>query len=196
MPNVWTRKAVRLIAALCRKGTMVLAPTIMTARLTLRALSLADWEAYAAMWADVRVTTYIGGEPRPRDLAWTKFTQSAGLWSLMPYGMWAVIDRANDRFVGVAGLAQFERGIAQLGGLPESGWAFTADSWGRGIATETVAAVVGWADSAGIAETCCMIDVGNIASARVAVRNGYELYDSFDDMAGPRQVFRRRAPAV
>lgn len=196
MPNVWATKAVQLIAALCRKGTRVLAPTIMTQRLMLRALSLADWEPYAVMWADVRVTTHIGGKPRPRDLAWTKFTQSAGLWSLLPYGMWAVVERVNDRFVGVAGIAQFERGIAQLGGLPESGWAFIADSWGRGIATETVAAVVGWADDTEIAETCCMVDLGNIASARVAVRNGYQLSDTFDDITGPRQVFRRRSPAV
>ena len=172
----------------------MIAPAIETDRLVLRALGMADWEPYAAMWADPRVTTFIGGAPRPRDLAWTKFAQSAGLWPLLGYGVWAVTTRADDRFLGVAGLAQFERGIPELGGLPENGWAFTAESWGRGIASEAIAATVAWADAAGIGETRCMIDSGNVASAKVATRNGYVACAEIADAAGPRQIFRRPAP--
>ncbi len=170
------------------------APTLSTERLTLRGLSMADWEAYAMMWEDPRVTAFIGGQPRPRDVAWPKFGQAAAMWGLVGYGNWAVIDQADGAFLGVAGLSDFKRGIAELEGYPEAGWAFAAASWGRGIASEAMAVVTAWADMAGIAETRCMIDHGNIASAKVAERCGYQ---PFAELAGGRAAFRRpsRAPA-
>ncbi len=166
----------------------MIAPTLTTERLTLRALTMADWEPYAAMWEDPRVTAFIGGQPRPRDVAWPKFGQAAGMWALVGYGNWAVIDGADGAFLGIAGLSDFKRGIADLEGYPEAGWAFAADSWGRGIASETIAAVAGWADAAGIGETRCMIDHGNIASARVAERCGYA---AFAEIEGARRAYRR-----
>ncbi len=168
------------------------APTLTTDRLTLRGLTIADWQAYATMWADTRVTAFIGGQPRPPDVAWPKFGQAAAMWGLVGYGTWAVIDRADGAFLGVAGLSDFKRGIAELEGYPEAGWAFAAATWGRGIASEAIAAVTGWADAAGIAETRCMIDRGNIASAKVAARCGYL---AFAELAGERTAFRRPARA-
>ena len=166
----------------------MIAPTLTTQRLTLRGLSPADWEAYATMWEDPRVTAFIGGQPRPRDVAWPKFGQAAGMWALVGYGNWAVIARADATFLGVVGLSDFKRGIAELEGYPEAGWAFAAASWGRGIASEAIAAVTGWADAAGIAETRCMIDHGNIASKKVAARCGYL---PFAELGGERTAFRR-----
>ena len=151
-----------------------------------------DWEPYAAMWADPRVTAFIGGAPRARDLAWTKFGEAAAMWTLFCYGNWAVIERADATFLGVCGLAQYERGIPDLAGFPEAGWAFAAASWGRGIASEAIAAVVGWADANDLAETRCLIDDDNRASVRVAMRNGYRPCASLPD----KQVFRRRAPSA
>jgi RimJ/RimL family protein N-acetyltransferase len=167
----------------------MIAPTLTTGRLVLRAMTMADWEPYATMWADPRVTAFIGGEPRPRQLAWMKFCQSAGLWPLLGYGYWTVIDRADASFLGIAGFAQFERGYPAIGGFPEAGWAFAADAWGRGIAGETVGAIVRWADAhLSIAETRCMIDHGNVASATVAGRNGYV---PSGELANEMPVFRR-----
>jgi RimJ/RimL family protein N-acetyltransferase len=168
----------------------MIAPTLTTDRLTLRGLSMADWEAYATMWEDPRVTAFIGGQPRPRDVAWPKFGQAAAMWTLVGYGNWAVIARADATFLGVVGLSDFKRGIAELEDYPEAGWAFAAASWGRGIASESIAAVTGWADAAGIAETRCMIDHGNIASTKVAMRCGYL---PFGELAGERTAFRRPA---
>jgi len=168
------------------------APTLTTERLTLRGLSMADWEPYATIWQDPRVTAFIGGAPRPRDIAWPKFGQAAAMWGLVGYGNWAVIDRADGTFLGVAGLSDFKRGIDELEGYPEAGWAFAAASWGRGIASEAITAVTGWADAGGIAETRCMIDHGNIASVRVAARCGYQ---PFAELAGGRTAFRRPAPS-
>jgi RimJ/RimL family protein N-acetyltransferase len=166
-------------------------PRLETKRLMLRGLAIIDWEPYAAMWADPRVTAYIGGEPRSRELAWVKFGQAAGMASLFDYGNWAVLDRADATFMGVCGFAYYERGIAELAGYPEAGWAFAAASWGRGIASEAVGAIVGWADANHLTETRCLIDDGNMASVRVAMRNGYVPCKTLPE----KRVFRRPAPS-
>ncbi len=169
---------------------MMITPTVNTERLILRGLTMDDWEPYATMWADPRVTAFIGGEPRSRDVAWPKFGQAVAMWTLFGYGNWAVIDRVNATFLGVCGLAHYERGIAALAGFPEAGWAFAAASWGRGVASEAIGALVGWADLNGLAETRCLIDDGNVASIRVAACNGYVPCAPLPD----KQVFRRQAP--
>jgi RimJ/RimL family protein N-acetyltransferase len=153
---------------------------------------MADWDAYAEMWADPRVTAFIGGEPRARDVAWLKFGQAAGMWSLFGFGNWCVIDRADATFLGICGFAVYERGIAQLDGFPEAGWAFAAASWGRGIAREAIGAIHDWADTAGISETRCLIDDANIASVKVAERVGYVPLVTFPD----KRVFTRRGASA
>jgi RimJ/RimL family protein N-acetyltransferase len=167
----------------------MIAPTLTTRQLILQPITMAHWEPYATMWADPRVTAFIGGEPRPRQLAWTKFGQAAAMFDLFGYGNWAVTDRDGGGFLGVCGFAQYERGYAELEGFPECGWAFAAESWGRGVASEAVATVTGWADEQRIAETRCIIDHANVASARVAERNGYT---AFAELPGNLTAFRRR----
>jgi RimJ/RimL family protein N-acetyltransferase len=162
-------------------------PTLTTDRLTLRAISPDDWEPYAAMWADPRVTEFIGGEPRAPSVAWPKFVQSTGFWLLFGYGYWTITDR-DGRFIGIGGFAQQARGIPELVGHPECGWTFVADVWGRGIASEAVAAMVDWADGALAVETRCLIDRNNAPSIKVATRNGYVCFG--DDAADPA-LFRR-----
>lgn len=168
------------------------APTLTADRVTLRGLTMADWDAYAAMWADPKVTAFIGGEPRPRDLAWVKFGQAAGMWSLFGFGNWSVIDRTDQAFLGICGFAVYERGIAELEGFPEAGWAFAASSWGRGIAHESIDAIHRWADAGGLSETRCLIDDGNVASIKVAARVGYAPIATLDG----RRVFTRRAASA
>src|SRR3546814_18591626 len=86
------------------------------------------------MWADPRTTRFIGGEPRTPDVSWNKFLGAAGLWPVMGYGYLVFADRADDRLVGMGGLAYFCRGIAEREGFTAAGWAFGADAWGAGLA--------------------------------------------------------------
>jgi Acetyltransferase (GNAT) domain len=116
---------------------MTRAPTLITERLSIEPMSLAHWEAYASAWADPRMTEFIGGDPRNRNLSWGKMLQGIGLWSLFGYGYWSFVERASGKFVGNGGLAQFERGIPELEGYPEAGWAFAADAWGKGYAASS-----------------------------------------------------------
>lgn len=175
----------------------MIAPTLHTERLILRAATRADFEAYAAMWADERVTSFIGGQPRDRMTSWTKFTQGSGLWPLMGYGYWLAFEKDGGALAGVGGLACFERGVASLYGYPEAGWAFGADSWGKGYATEFMTAVFAWADAQGLGEIRCIIAPGNEASVRVAGKCGFtRLADDGDYMVFARQAAARAPDAA
>lgn len=170
----------------------MIAPTLMTERLTLRPLSLADWEGYAAAWADPQMTQFIGGQPRTRTESWGKFLQGIGLWPLLGFGYWSFIDRATGAFLGNGGLARFERGLEDLEGYPEAGWAFVPDAWGRGLATEAMQAVLDWSDEAlGHPEVRCIIDPGNTASQGVAAKLGFTALREVDFPPGRTGVYHR-----
>ncbi len=167
-------------------------PVIETERLRLRAPRLSDKDVHIAMWADARVTRFIGGEPRPPDVSWSKFLAAAGLWPVMGFGYWVFADKADDRLVGMGGLSYFGRGIAELEGVPEAGWAFDADHWGSGLATEAMAAILGWADTnLKEREVRCIIDPGNAASERVAAKLGFERFGESDALGHVVALYRR-----
>ncbi len=147
---------------------------VVTERLVLRLPAMADFEAYVAAWADPDLVRFIGGRPRTRAESWTRFTQAAGLWQLLGFGYWTVIERATGAYVGTAGLADFERGVPELVGYPEAGWAFVPRVWGMGYATETVRAILAWSARALPGrEVRCIVDPENGASLRVAEKAGF-----------------------
>jgi RimJ/RimL family protein N-acetyltransferase len=170
------------------------APTLQTPRLILRPLSLDEWEDYAAAWADPEMTRFIGGEPRDRTTSWGKFIAAAGLWPICGFGYWSFIERETGRFVGNGGLSRFERGIPELNGYPEAGWAFIPSAWGKGYATEAIGAALDWADKTlGAPEIRCIINPDNLASINVATKLGFAQFARSDDVIGPTLIFRRLA---
>ncbi len=171
-------------------------PTIETARFRLRAPERRDFDAYAAMWADERVTRYIGGSPRDRTTSWGKFLAMPGLWALMGYGYWVFASRDSDAFIGGGGLSWFDRGVPQLEGYPEAGWAVAPDWWGSGVASEVMGAALGWADAALGSEIRCIINPGHGASERVAAKLGFGLIGHHALETGPVNVYARAAPGA
>lgn len=148
-------------------------PVIETERLILRPHRIGDFDAYAVMWADPVVTRFIA-KPRTREESWLRFLRHAGSWSLIGYGFWAIEEKATGRFIGEGGFHDLKRDIVpSIEGIPEAGWGFIADMHGKGIASEAVAAFVGWADRRFDGKTVCIIDPVNVASVRVAEKNGY-----------------------
>ncbi len=167
-------------------------PVIDTPRLRLREPRLADKDDHIAMWADARVTRFIGGEPRAPDVSWSKFLGAAGLWPVMGFGYWVFADRATDRLVGMGGLSYFGRGIPELEGVPEAGWAFDADHWGAGYATEAMTAALGWADAhLETADVRCIIDPGHVASERVAAKLGFRRIGESDALGEVVAIYSR-----
>jgi RimJ/RimL family protein N-acetyltransferase len=169
------------------------APTITTERLIIAPMALEHFEAHQAAWANPEMTRFVGGEPRSRNISWGKFLQGAGLWSIVGYGYWTFLDRATGAYAGNGGLAQFERGIPELEGYPEAGWAFAPEAWGKGYATEAMTAILGWADRQKLGEIRCIIDPGNAASHNVAAKLGFEKFAESHDVIGELFIYRRSA---
>lgn len=167
------------------------APTLTTERLIIAPMSLDHFEEHAAAWADPEMTRFIGGNPRSRNESWSKFLQGAGLWSIMGYGYWSFLDRASGAYLGNGGLAQFERGIAELIDYPEAGWAFAPGAWGKGYATEAMTAILAWADEAKLDEIRCIIDPGNVASHNVATKLGFTKFAESHDVIGELFIYSR-----
>lgn len=171
---------------------MTAIPTIETARLRLRAPELRDFEANAAMWLDERVTRYISGSPRLRDDSWRRFIGLHGLWALLGYGYWVFAERESDTLIGMGGLAFFERGLSELEGVPEAGWAIAPDWWGRGIATEAMGAALAWSDAhLDAPEVRCIINPGHGASENVAAKLGFACIGHAEMLPDPVNIYAR-----
>jgi RimJ/RimL family protein N-acetyltransferase len=167
-------------------------PTIETPRLRLRPHRLSDKADHVAMWADERVTRFIGGQPRSEDVSWTKFLAAAGLWPVMGFGYWVFADKVSDKLIGMGGLSYFARRVPELEGVPEAGWAFDADHWGQGLATEAMAAALGWADcNLDAPEIRCIINPGHGASERVAEKLGFAMIGEHAMEPDPVNVWGR-----
>jgi RimJ/RimL family protein N-acetyltransferase len=140
------------------------------------------------MWADPAVVRYIRRTPFTEEESWARMLRNVGHWTLMGYGYWVVEDKATGKFLGEAGFANFHRDTEPplLNDIPEAGWVLVADAHGKGYASETVQAMVAWADSQFAAATACIIDQHNVASIRVAEKNGYF----------PRQLVRYKGEEV
>jgi RimJ/RimL family protein N-acetyltransferase len=149
-------------------------PRIETARLVLAGHGAADFEDVAAMWADPAVVRFI----RPasdRHESWMRVLSYAGCWKVLGYGYWAVREKATGRYAGDLGFADLHRGVEpSIDGVPEAGWVFNTWAHGQGLASEALAAALGWLDTHTRYDTSvCLIDPENAASLRLAGRFGF-----------------------
>lgn len=144
-----------------------------TPRLVLRPHEVGDYEDMAAMWADPRVVRFIGGQPRDAQDAWFTLLRLRGLWSVLGYGYWIARERESGAFVGELGFADFKRGLPEQPAGPEAGWALSPSHWGRGLASEALAAALAWLDRERGLAASCVIEPAHAASLRVAEKCGF-----------------------
>jgi RimJ/RimL family protein N-acetyltransferase len=150
-------------------------PTLETQRLRLRPYELADFDAYAEMWADPDVVRFMGGKPFDREQNWSRFVRHRGMWQVMGFGFFAIEEKATGHFVGEAGFQEVRRNITPpIEGTLEAGWALNSAGQGWGYATEAMTAAIGWAETtfAGRKMTA-IIDPDNQPSVRVAKKLGF-----------------------
>jgi RimJ/RimL family protein N-acetyltransferase len=172
-------------------------PTLITERLILRPQQASDYDPCVAMWSDPEVVRHIGGAIRPAQDVWFTLARSRGMWPLVGYGFWIVVEKTSGLFLGEAGFADFKRGmVPDLSADPEAGWAFNQHSWGKGYASETVATIHEWLDKNRPGPSSCIIDSGNLASRRVAEKSGYEFWCEALYRDKPVDVFRREGVAT
>jgi RimJ/RimL family protein N-acetyltransferase len=168
-------------------------PTLETERLRLRGHQADDFTACAAMWADPVVTRHVGGRPFAEDESWTRLLRYVGHWALLGFGYWVVEEKSTGSFIGEIGFADYKRNVdPSIKDKPEIGWAFVAQSHGKGYATEAVRAAIAWGDRHfGSGQTACLIHPENLASIRVAEKCGYRKLQDTTYKGQPTIIFVR-----
>ena len=150
-------------------------PQLETQRLVLREHRLLDFPYLEKIWADPKVVEHITGEPSTSQQSWTRFLTYVGHWPVMGFGIWAVEEKSTASYIGHLGFANFQRGLEKIGDKPEAGWVLSSHVHGKGYATEGMTAALKWAqDGLPSKEIACIINVGNVASIRVAEKCGFK----------------------
>ena len=150
-----------------REGVPLGPPTITTARLRLRARTLADLEPIVEMDADPTVRQFIGG-PLDRTTHREEVRRRIVEGRPEPHASWAVEWRDCPGLVGLCHLSHSEEA-----GLTQIGWRLHPSAWGQGVATEAARAVLVRAlGPIGLPALVALIAPENRASMRVAKKIG------------------------
>lgn len=153
---------------------------IETARLTIRALTPRDADAFARMLVDREVMRHIGSGVRSCEQARAEAAAFADgrlpdpLGLRPPLGLRAVEDRASGEFCGFVGLLRFD-GSDEV----ELAYRLARRHWGRGIATEAAAALVTFAFAdLGLSHLVAVTSPANSGSQRVLAKLGFDHTDT------------------
>jgi RimJ/RimL family protein N-acetyltransferase len=170
------------------------APTITSARLTLRPWSADDADAALRVYGEDAVARWLSpAMDRVQDAAAMRavledwIEEVAGLE--LPQGRWAIELADTGRLVG---------GIALLPLPPEGedleiAWQLAPDAWGRGFASEAGHAVAHHAFGSGVEELFAVVRDRNARGAATAQRVGMEWVGETDKYYDLRlQVYRLR----
>ena len=157
---------------------MSVLPTLITPRLILRAHTCDEYDLLHAIWSDPVVTEFLGRRPSTAQDSWFRLMRYLGHWSLMGYGYFAVCDKITGAYIGDVGIAQHRRGLhVEFDDVPEAGWVLCSAAFGKGYATEAMAAVLTWFENThGQQRTVCMIEKPHLASHKVAAKLGYTIF--------------------
>jgi len=177
-----------------RYGSHMPVPTLSTARLTLRAHTVADFPAYGAMRADPAVMRHMGdGTTLSEEESWASFLKLPGSWQFLGFGGWAVEEKQSGRFVGDVGFSDRKRDRGpELASVPEVGWSFVTAASGKGYATEAVRAALDWGRAHfGPLRVIALTTADNLASIRVAEKCGFKEFQRGLSAGRPRVFFDR-----
>jgi RimJ/RimL family protein N-acetyltransferase len=109
---------------------------IVTPRLLLRPFETSDLDDVAALFGDEDVMRFIG-PVRTREESEQKLQKMIAEFSELGFGMFAVIDRREKKFIGRCGLQKLDSST-----LIELGYTFIKSAWGKGYATESSKAIL------------------------------------------------------
>lgn len=169
---------------------------LTTARMALRRFTRDDLRWLAALSADEEVMRYLGGVKDAAAVAEMMTNRILRYYHEHPgLGVWATIERATGRRVGLSNLNHIQgESIVQVG------FVLDRSAWGRGIATELGVALVryGFVDCA-LPHIAGVADRQNVASQQVLQkiglhRNGERAFPHpAYAAAGPMAWFERNA---
>lgn len=159
-----------------------------TARLTLRQPHLRDAETILVRYAsDPEVTRFLGW-PRHRSVqdteAFLRF--SVQEWERWPAGPYLIISRTDGQLLGSTGLG-FQSPHEAV-----TGYVLAKEAWGKGYATEALAAMIQVAARIGVTRLSALCHPAHDPSRRVLEKCGFVR----DDTSTWRVEFPNLAPGV
>jgi len=153
-----------------------------TNKLTLRPLQLSDLDPLAAMWADPDVTRYLPtGLPRSRERTQAGLTHFMNHWQQHGFGVWAVLLKETDTFIGYAGLQY----------LPDSSevevlYGLAKPYWGQGLAFDAGQTALRYGfETLQLPRLIGMAFPANVASCRILEKLGLKLTTELPQFHGP-----------
>jgi RimJ/RimL family protein N-acetyltransferase len=171
------------------------APRIETERLILRPWRKDDFRPWHAIMKQPEVHEHFGSNPISAEDCWRRMMAAVGGWQLNGFGTWAVELKADGRLVGNVGIFTAWRDLdPEFGEQPEMGWIFSADTHGKGLASEACQAVIGWTE-ANLKPTAlwAIIAPANEPSLKLAGKLGFEAVHETLYHDEPTVVLKRRA---
>ena len=146
-------------------------PTLDTERLRLRMVREEDAEALFDVFGDADVTRYWSHPPlRDLDAARALVAEIHGLWRARTLLQWGIATRTDDRVVGTATLAEWNRAHRRA----EIGFALGRAHWKRGYVAEALPAVCGFGfERMGLHRIEADTDPRNEGSIRALERLGF-----------------------
>jgi len=168
------------------------APVLETERLILRPFRADDFDDHFAIVTHPEVHRYLGPALSREDL-WRRTVGSVGMWSVVGFGGWVVVDKASDRLIGNTGFFDARRNLTpDFGGAPEMGWIFDPQVHGQGVAREACSAALAWADQhLQPTPIWAIVDPVNERSLRFGASFGFERLDDSVYNDEPIAILRR-----
>jgi RimJ/RimL family protein N-acetyltransferase len=148
---------------------------VETARLKLLPLSARFNDDLYRLFNEPEVADWLfltGPPTRDQLEARTKIHEQ--IWAERGYGMFAVVEKASERFVArVGAMATPETGRIEIA------WSTTREAWGKGYASEAARASIDYTFAHSTLETLdCYLRPDNTASRRVAEKVGFLYVDT------------------
>ena len=156
---------------------------VVTPRLDLLPLRIADADEMVGVLADPRLYSFVGGGPPSRDALRARYArQTVGhsadgteVWH-----NWIVRLRPAGDAIGFV-----QATVSEAGELADVAWLIGVPWQGRGFAVESTRALIGWLERRRVRTIVAHIHPDHRASAAVAARVGFEPTDEID-AAGER----------
>jgi len=162
-------------------------------RLTLRAPTLDDLDALAALWSDPETMRYIGkGVPWARSDVRERLERAIRTHAETGMTFWTVVRNDDQTVLGQGGVVP----IAFNGPEHELGYRLGRDHWGKGYATEVARLAASYAfDSLGLDRLVAVTYPENEPSRRVLIKAGFRATGTSDLYYGVHSVTYEMTPS-
>lgn len=151
---------------------------LITERCLIRNMKMKDADDLYQALSDQRVMMYV---EQPFDMERTKqFIQSAGLCE--PPLVYSIVWKMTGKVIGHAIYHSYDKNDYEIG------WVLNKDYWGMGIADELTKELIRCARNLGIESCIIECDERQIASQKIAVKNGFVYEDQSDNLQRYRLV--------